>query len=260
MIVEVENLCIKAGKKKIVDNVCLNAAEGERVGLIGVSGSGKSMICKALTGLLPPGTSAEGTVRLGGKNIVGEKDSQIAKLRGRYAGMILQNNVSALNPVKNIGENVSMPLKNHFRLSSQNIRKRVAEALESVGLESETAFAYPHELSGGQAQRAGIAAAVISKPKLIIADEPTASLDAVTGKKILDLLVSAVDGYGGTLLFVSHDFSQIRRAAKRCYVIEDGKIAEENDTEKLFESPCSEAAKSLIYAAKCLHISREDKF
>ncbi len=192
----IRHLNIAINGKPIVDDVDLDIADGERVGLVGSSGSGKSMIARAMMGLLPATAQVTGSVELGGTQIVGASDAAVADLRGRYVGMVFQNPSAALNPVMTVAQQVGLPLYLHYDLSLDERLERVEAMLSKVGLSQDVLLKYPHELSGGQQQRVGIATALITSPRFIIADEPTTALDSITQRQIVDLLTSLVDDAG----------------------------------------------------------------
>lgn len=248
----IRHLNIAINGKPIVDDVDLDIADGERVGLVGSSGSGKSMIARAMMGLLPATAQVTGSVELGGTQIVGASDAAVADLRGRYVGMVFQNPSAALNPVMTVAQQVGLPLYLHYDLSLTERSERVTAMLAKVGLGEDVLAKYPHELSGGQRQRVGIATALVTSPRLIIADEPTTALDSITQRQIVDLLTSLVDGAGASMLFITHDFAVLARATTRCYVLDDGSIAEMGQTASILQAPASEPARRLVDAARLL--------
>lgn len=248
----IRHLNIAINGKPIVDDVDLDIADGERVGLVGSSGSGKSMIARAMMGLLPATAQVTGSVELGGTQIVGASDAAVADLRGRYVGMVFQNPSAALNPVMTVAQQVGLPLYLHYDLSLAERSERVTAMLAKVGLGEDVLAKYPHELSGGQRQRVGIATALVTSPRLIIADEPTTALDSITQRQIVDLLTSLVDDAGASMLFITHDFAVLARATTRCYVLDGGSIAETGTTASLLQAPASEPARRLVDAARLL--------
>ena len=233
MSVDIHGLNIAVGGRLIVSDVDLAIADGERVGLIGSSGSGKSMISKAILGLLPLTAAADGAIDMSGTEIIGVSEHVLADLRGRYVGAVFQNPAASLNPVMTVAQQISLPLKLHYDLTKAERVDRVNAMLDKVGLDRDMAGKYPHELSGGQQQRVGIATALITSPRFIIADEPTTALDSITQRQIVDLLVSLVDDAGASMLFITHDFSVLARATTRCYVLDAGRIVESGATANL---------------------------
>ena len=250
----IRHLNIAINGKPIVDDVDLDIADGERVGLVGSSGSGKSMIARAMMGLLPATAQVTGSVELGGTQIVGASDAAVADLRGRYVGMVFQNPSAALNPVMTVAQQVGLPLYLHYDLSLTERSERVTAMLAKVGLGEDVLAKYPHELSGGQRQRVGIATALVTSPRLIIADEPTTALDSITQRQIVDLLTSLVDESGASMLFITHDFAVLNRATTRCYVLECGRIAESGDTDALLDQPRTDAGHRLVQSARALSL------
>lgn len=250
----IRHLNIAINGKPIVDDVDLDIADGERVGLVGSSGSGKSMIARAMMGLLPATAQVTGSVELGGTQIVGALDAAVADLRGRYVGMVFQNPSAALNPVMTVAQQVGLPLYLHYDLSLTERSERVTAVLAKVGLGEDVLAKYPHELSGGQRQRVGIATALVTSPRLIIADEPTTALDSITQRQIVDLLTSLVDESGASMLFITHDFAVLNRATTRCYVLENGRIEESGDTTALLDHPHTDAGHRLVQSARALSL------
>lgn len=250
----IRHLNIAINGKPIVDDVDLDIADGERVGLVGSSGSGKSMIARAMMGLLPATAQVTGSVELGGTQIVGASDAAVADLRGRYVGMVFQNPSAALNPVMTVAQQVGLPLYLHYDLSLTERSERVTAMLSKVGLGEDVLAKYPHELSGGQRQRVGIATALVTSPRLIIADEPTTALDSITQRQIVDLLTSLVDESGASMLFITHDFAVLNRATTRCYVLENGRIEESGDTTALLDHPHTDAGHRLVQSARALSL------
>lgn len=250
----IRHLNIAINGKPIVDDVDLDIADGERVGLVGSSGSGKSMIARAMMGLLPATAQVTGSVELGGTQIVGASDAAVADLRGRYVGMVFQNPSAALNPVMTVAQQVGLPLYLHYDLSLDERLERVEAMLSKVGLSQDVLLKYPHELSGGQQQRVGIATALITSPRFIIADEPTTALDSITQRQIVDLLTSLVDESGASMLFITHDFAVLNRATTRCYVLENGRIEESGDTTALLDHPHTDAGHRLVQSARALSL------
>ena len=250
----IRHLNIAINGKLIVDDVDMDIADGERVGLVGSSGSGKSMIARAMMGLLPATAQVTGSVELGGTQVIGASDAAVADLRGRYVGMVFQNPSAALNPVMTVAQQVGLPLYLHYDLSLTERSERVTAMLAKVGLGEDVLAKYPHELSGGQRQRVGIATALVTSPRLIIADEPTTALDSITQRQIVDLLTSLVDESGASMLFITHDFAVLNRATTRCYVLENGRIEESGDTTALLDHPHTDAGHRLVQSARALSL------
>lgn len=252
MSLNIQNLTLNLGKKTILNNVSLHVEDGERVGLVGSSGSGKSMLLRAATGLLPFETKISGSCMLGGVQTVGASDENLARLRGKYVGVVFQQANRALNPMLSVEEQISLPLRIHYQLDADDVHNRVCTMLEKVGLSQNIISKRTFELSGGQLQRVGIATALITSPRLILADEPTTALDSVTQKDVVNMLTSLVDNMGASMLFVTHDFSVLSRAAKRCYVLDSGRLVDSAEVQDLLENPRVTSTKQLVDAAKKL--------
>lgn len=254
-ILRVRDLNVQIADKTVLDDVTLDIGASERVGLIGASGSGKSMLVKAITGLLPRAARVDGDITMGGTRLQAGDDAAFAALRGRYVGLVFQNPGAALNPVLSVEQQMGLPLRLHYDLDAGERRDRVMTMLERVGLPASLAGSYPHELSGGQQQRVGIATALITSPRLIIADEPTTALDAIVQRSIIDLLVSLVESAGASMLFITHDFAVLSRATTRCMVIDRGRIIETGDTAALLHDPRQPQTRLLVNAAKTLTLN-----
>ncbi|WP_314686957.1 ABC transporter ATP-binding protein [uncultured Bifidobacterium sp.] len=258
MSLHVRGLCVAVSGHRILDGLDLDIGDGERVGLIGASGSGKSLLARTLVGLPPDGAQVGGSILLGGVQVVGAPEERLASFRGRTVGTVFQNPGSALSPVTRIGDQVELPLRLHYDLSRQERRRRAKDMLGRVGLGPETMRRYPNELSGGQQQRVCIAMALISSPRLIIADEPTTALDSLIQREVIDLLLSLVDDLGASLLLITHDYAVLSRAVTRCHVLSAGRIVEEGPTRALISSPSSEEGRVLSRAARLLTLRGRD--
>ncbi|RSX46416.1 ABC transporter ATP-binding protein [Bifidobacterium castoris] len=260
MGIVVDDLQVAIGARPILHGVHLEVRDGQRVGLVGPSGSGKSMISRAIMGLLPPTAGCAGSIELNGRQLVGLPDAGMAALRGAAVGMVFQNPGTALNPLLTVGRQIALPLELHYELTADEREGRVRAMMRKVGLPDELYGRRPHELSGGQQQRVGIATALITSPRLIIADEPTTALDSMTQRQIVDLLVSLVDEAGAALLFITHDFSVLARATRYCYVLDAGRIVEQGRTAALLEAPHTPQARTLVEAARrlTLHVGAPD--
>ena len=242
MSVDLQSVNVSIAGRQIVRDVCLQIRDGQRVGLIGSSGSGKSMIARAIMGLLPQDTQLSGT------QTVGMNDVQLARLRGAAMGMVFQNPAASLNPLLRVREQIELPLKLHYDLPAQDRAERVANMAAKVGLPADVLDRFPHQLSGGQQQRVSIATA------LIIADEPTTALDSITQQQILELLVGLVDEAGASMLFVTHDFSVLASATQYCYVLREGSIVDAGRTDALLADPADEYTAMLVTAARALSL------
>lgn len=255
MSVDIKNLSVDLNGVRLLDNVTLEVKDGERVGLVGSTGSGKSMLLRAITGLLPKNSEISGSLIVGTKQVVGAKDEDLALMRGKYVGVVFQQANRALNPLLSVEQQVSLPLLMHYNLDSHDVHDRVISMLQKVGLSSKLASKRTYELSGGQQQRVGIATALITYPRLILADEPTTALDCVTQRDVLNILTSLVDDMGASMLFVTHDFSVLSHAVNRCYVLDSSRVVDSAKVKDLLENPSVKSTKQLVYAARKLSLS-----
>ena len=248
----IEGLTVSIADTPVVHGVDMSIGQGERVGLVGSSGSGKTMIAKTIMGLLPRQAVVEGSVHLGERQIVGASDEDMADIRGRLVSLVPQNPTTSLNPVERVGRQVARPLREHTDLGPDRRRDRVLRVLRSVGLDDSIATRYPHELSGGQCQRVCIATAMVASPRLIVADEPTTALDSLAQREILDLLTGLVEVSGSSLLLITHDFAVLSRSVSRAYVLEQGRVVEAAPIRDLIERPSSPMGRRLSAAASAL--------
>ncbi len=258
MSLDIKGLSLSIGSSRILSNVSLNVKDGERVGLVGSSGSGKSMLLRAAIGLVPSNCKITGSCHVGNAQTVGANDSALARIRGKYVGVVFQQADRALNPVMSVSEQIALPLRLHYNLDEDDIQNRVKVMLEKVGLGANVLNKRTFELSGGQMQRVGIATALITCPKLILADEPTTALDSVTQKDVVKMLTSLVDNMGASMLFVTHDFSVLSSAATRCYVLDSGRLVDSARVGDLLENPKIYSTRKLVFAARALSLSKND--
>jgi ABC-type microcin C transport system duplicated ATPase subunit YejF len=250
----VENLGISlpAAGRTLAEGISFEMEKGDRLGIIGESGSGKSITALALLGLLPATMRAAGRVALAGVEVIGSGEKELSRIRGAKAAMIFQEPLSALDPLMKVGRQIAGPLRLHRGLAGQAARREVRALLERVQLPGpeRIAASFPHELSGGQRQRVAIAMALACRPALLIADEPTTALDVTVQAEVLALLDGLVTEEGMALLFITHDLPVISRVARRLLVMQDGRIVEDNTTEKVLTSPEHPAVRRLIEAAR----------
>ncbi|AZM46623.1 ABC transporter ATP-binding protein [Streptomyces sp. WAC 06738] len=223
-----------------VRSVSLTVAEGETVGIVGESGSGKTTLGRMLVGLLEP---SAGSVHYRGRPLAG--------VRGDLQ-MVFQDPVSSLNPRRTVGESVADPLRAAGSLTDAEIRRRVAELLEQVGLDPRWYHRYPHEFSGGQRQRVGIARALAPRPRLIVCDEPVSALDVTTQAQILRLLARLQRELGLALVLIAHDLAVVRQASDRVAVMRHGAVVEEGTADEVYDAPQDPYTKALLAAVPVL--------
>jgi oligopeptide transport system ATP-binding protein len=229
---------------KAVDGVSFSVGRGETLGLVGESGSGKSTLSRTVMQLIKP---TSGSVVFDGREIAGLGRRQMRPLR-REMQMIFQDPFASLNPRKRAGQIVGDPLRMQSETSGTELRGRVQELLERVGLAAEHYDRYPHEFSGGQRQRIGIARALALQPKLIVADEPVSALDVSIQAQIVNLLLDLQDEFGFSYVFVAHDIGVVRHVSDRIAVMHNGKIVEEGTADQVCQSPRDPYTKTLLAA------------
>ena len=238
-LLEIDKLDLDIGDAPILHGVDLTIEAGQVMGLVGESGSGKSMTALALMRLLPHGARVSGRIRFGGKDILSATEEQMCALRGGDIGMVFQEPMTALNPVKTIGEQVAEGIRWHMSANRADAETQARGMLARVGLPEEKfpLSRYPHELSGGQRQRVVIAIACALRPRLLVADEPTTALDVVSQARILELLKDLVDENGMGLLLISHDLAVVTGMADRVTIMCDGEVMEEGETAGTLSEP-----------------------
>ncbi len=238
--------------KRVVDRVSFQLGAGERVGIVGESGSGKSLTALACLGLVPePGRVLEGRVIVDGAGIQSSSESELATLRGRTIGIVLQEAADALNPVYSVGFQIAETIAIHGQTKNGDRLEAATRLLEEVSVDDPRTVmgAYPHELSGGLAQRVMLALALAGGPKILIADEPTSALDLITQKEILDLLNRLCTDHDLGLVLISHDLTVIEEMVDRVLVMYRGSMLEEAPREELFSRPRHPYTRYLLASA-----------
>jgi peptide/nickel transport system ATP-binding protein len=247
-LLSVTDLTIRAGAIELVSGVSFELAQGEKLGMIGESGSGKTLTALAVMGLLPDGLSASGSIQLAGRELIDLADRDLIRLRGNSMSMIFQEPMTALNPVMRVGRQIAEPLRIHRGLSHGEARETVIELLDRVGVKQPTrrVRSFPHELSGGQRQRVMIAMALACEPSLVIADEPTTALDVTVQAQVLELLRDQVAANNTALLLITHDLPVVSMMTDRVVVMHRGAVAERGATATVFNRPTSDHAQELV--------------
>ncbi len=235
----------------ILSGSTFHVMPGETLGLVGESGSGKSMTALAVMGLVPfPGQIVAGSIKLHGTELTDLGDTELRKLRGTEIGMIFQDPMSSMNPSMTVGDQIGEALRVHKGYSKKAARERAAELLDLVGVPDphRRVRAYPHEMSGGMAQRAMIAMSLACEPKLLIADEPTTALDVTIQGQVLDLLRELKDQLGMAILFITHDLGVVAEICDRAAVMYAGQVVEQATVQDLFSHPQHPYTEGLLRA------------
>ena len=226
------------GAVRAVDGVSLDIAEGEVVGLVGESGCGKSTLGRGILGLLPEGAVADGQVLYDGRNLLELTDKDLRRLRGPDLGLIFQEPMTRLNPLLRIEDHFRETLEQHEpQLTDKAIRSRSLETLGRMGIPPTRFRQYPHEFSGGMRQRIMIALALVLRPRLLVADEPTTSLDVIVEAQILSILADLRSNFGTALLLITHNLGIVAESCDRVAVMYAGRIVEEGPARDVFISP-----------------------
>jgi oligopeptide/dipeptide ABC transporter ATP-binding protein len=249
-LLTIEGLTVRVdrGERAVVRNVSFGIARGEAYGLVGESGSGKSMTCRAILGLVPPGSTTTGRVVLGATSLLDLSPREMQRLRGSSIAMVFQDPMAALNPVLRVGDAIAQVIRSHEDVDHRAARARAIEAMARVGIRDpgRRARHYPHQFSGGMRQRILIAMALASRPKLLLADEPTTALDVIVQAGILRLLDDLRREESMSLLLVSHDLSVIAGMCERVGVMYAGELVEEGPTAEVVARPRHPYTSALI--------------
>ncbi len=245
LLLEVRNLCVDFGAFAALEDVSFDLRQGETLGLVGESGSGKSTLARAILRLVP---AARGSVRWRGLDLL-SCDAATLRRQRRDLQMVFQDPLASLNPRMTVGETLGEPLKIFEpALSNLERRARIDDMLERVGLTRTMAERYPHEFSGGQCQRIGIARAMMLRPKLLICDEPVSSLDVSIQGQIVNLLLDLQREFGTAMLFISHNLAVVRHLSHRVLVIYLGRLVEIAARDQLFAAPIHPYTRALLAA------------
>ena len=247
----VSDLTVSIGGNDLLHRISFTLAPGERLGFIGGSGSGKTLTALAVAGLLPEEATVTGSIRLGEQELVGLSDPDLARLRGEHIGMVFQEPKTALNPLQRLGKQMTEALSLHYALSRSERRDAALRLATRVGLTDPERItrAFPHEVSGGQRQRAAIAAAISANPGLLFADEPTTALDVTVQQGVLALFRELTEGDSTSLVFITHDLAVMAEVAERVLVFDAGTIVEEGTVAQIIGAPRHQITKALIQAA-----------
>ena len=250
-ILQVRNLRVYYGTPgkpvRAVDGVSLDIGASEVVGLVGESGCGKSTLGRGILGLLPDGARADGEVLYDGRNLVAMPPKAVRRMRGPELGLIFQEPMTRLNPLLRISDHFRETLEQHEPdLTDAEVKRRSLETLGRMGIPPTRFRQYPHEFSGGMRQRIMIALALVLRPKLLVADEPTTSLDVIVEGQILALLADLKNNFGTALLLITHNLGIVAESCDRMAVMYAGRIAEEGPVREVFADPAHPYTRDLL--------------
>lgn len=253
-VLTVRGLNVTVRNITLVKDVDLTIGPGERVGLIGESGSGKSLTALSIMGLLPEDVIATGSVRLAGvdHDLIGANERALSRVRGRDVAMVFQEPMTALNPTMRVGAQVAEAMLIHHSTPDRRHARAAAVALlDQVGLPdpAQAARAYPHQLSGGQRQRVVVALALANDPALLVCDEPTTALDVTVQAHVLDLIVAGVTARNSAMLFITHDLAVVATVCRRVLVMYGGRVVEAGPVDDVFTRPRHRYTQGLIGAS-----------
>ncbi|GAA2179585.1 ABC transporter ATP-binding protein [Brooklawnia cerclae] len=258
-LLRVDDLTVRFGRSRqpAVERVGFSIEPGERVGLIGESGSGKSVTALAIMGLLADTASCTGSIRWHDRELIGMPDAEYSRLRGEEFAMVFQEPMTALDPTMPVGRQVAEVLRLHEGAPPGRARGRVCEMLSAVGLPDaeRVADSFPHQLSGGQRQRVLIAMSLINTPELLICDEPTTALDVTVQARVLELLRHALDVSSSAMLFISHDLAVVSQMCDRLLVMYRGSVVEEGAIADVLARPSHPYTAGLIATADIASVS-----
>jgi len=259
-LLEVRDLRIAFAGKEAVRGISFEVGRGETLGLVGESGSGKSATSLAMMRLLPESAKVTGAIGLDGSELLTLPEAEMRRRRGQEVAMIFQEPMTALNPVMKVGRQIGEALLAHApKMGRREVRARVLQAMREVGLPDPERRCddYPHQFSGGQRQRVVIAMALINKPRLLIADEPTTALDVTVQAQILALLKTLRVEHDLSMLFISHDLAVVAQVADRVAVMRHGEIVEQGTVAQIFGDPRHEYTRKLLASAPSMTTDRD---
>jgi ABC-type dipeptide/oligopeptide/nickel transport system ATPase component len=265
-VITVDDLFVNAhnsrGTNKLLHGVSVAVKTGTMHGLVGETGSGKSITAAAIMGLLPKGVFITGgSIKLAGRELVGLGHKELHELRGPSFGMIFQNPRTALHPMYSVGKQMNQVLEAHLDLSKKERSDRVLHFLNLVGIPDATriSHAFPHELSGGLAQRVVIATALLCDPTFLIADEPTTGLDATVQRQILELLAKLQEDLGLSVLMITHDLSIVAQYCATVSVMYQGNVVEDGTVRQVLRAPTAPYTRNLLKASRLEFVTQRDR-
>ena len=252
------------GIVRAVEDVSFSVDKGQTVGIVGESGSGKSVTCYSLIGLIPqpPGKIHAGQAMFDGTDLLKASENQLRSIRGKRVSMIFQDPMTSLNPFLKISTQLTEPLEIHEGIKGKEALHRAIDALAEVGIpEPEKRIqSYPHEFSGGMRQRVMIAMALITRPELLICDEPTTALDVTVQKQVLDLIKDRQNELGTAVILITHDLAVVHQTCDKVNVMYAGRIVERAETKRLFASPLHAYTRALMKSIPATHSKGEELY
>jgi oligopeptide transport system ATP-binding protein len=267
-MLDVENLrtyfYTRSGVIRAVNDVSFSLSRGETLGIVGESGSGKSVTCYSILGLIPkpPGKIVSGQANFDGVDLLNCPEEQLRRIRGKRISMIFQDPMTSLNPYMRVSDQVVEPLLVHEKISRAQALAKAIESLEEVGIQDAGSRInlYPHQFSGGMRQRVMIAMALISRPEILIADEPTTALDVTVQAQILELIKQRQKDLGTAVIFITHDLGVVASFCKEVHVMYAGRIVESASTDEIFARPMHPYNAALQQSIPALHKKGEFLF
>ena len=258
-LLHIQRLSVTFGAAPAVRELNLSISPGKVLGLVGESGSGKSITSLAIMRLLPVQARTTGKIHFDDDDLLSIPEERMRTLRGKAMSMIFQEPMTALNPLMRVGDQVAEAVHAHETISRRKARDRAIAALNEVAIPNPSARSrdYPHQLSGGQRQRVMIAMAIVNRPRLLIADEPTTALDVTVQAQILELLTQLREKFSLSMLFISHDLGVVSRVSDRVAVMYRGQIVESGSTRQVFAAPAHEYTRGLLHAIPTLRSRRD---
>ncbi|MGJ8676761.1 MAG: ABC transporter ATP-binding protein [Akkermansiaceae bacterium] len=249
------------GTVHAVEDVSFSVEKGQMIGIVGESGSGKSVTCYSLIGLIPqpPGKIHAGKAIFDGMDLLQSSEKQLRKIRGKRISMIFQDPMTSLNPYLKVSTQLTEPLEIHEGVKGKVALHRAIDALAEVGIPEpeKRIHSYPHEFSGGMRQRVMIAMALITRPELLICDEPTTALDVTVQKQVLDLIKNRQETLGTAVILITHDLAVVHQTCDEVNVMYAGRIVERAATKALFETPRHAYTRALIKSIPATHTKGE---
>ncbi len=248
MTLVVRDLVVELRGRRVLDGISFEAPAGARVGVVGASGSGKSLTALAVLGLLPQDATVSGSITWNGRELLALSEAELSELRGDELSIVFQEPRTALNPIRTVGKQISEPLRLHRGISRAEAREAAIAGAKKVLLPDPEQIIkrYPHQLSGGQRQRVAIAMALACGPDLLIADEPTTALDVTVQAEILELMLNLVEHDNMTLVFITHDLAVLSQVADYAVVLDQGRVIEQGPVKDVLSNPQDPSTAALI--------------